>query len=290
MIRQKLIPIIHILIIIFTFFFIWLSFPPQVSPEKVFLMQGMTPSQFADILEEKEIVRSAFVLRGILKVKGDADKLAPGEYLFEKRQSVFDVAKRIATGDYKTEQRWVTIPEGSTNIQIADLISQKFSDFNRDKFLDDAKDKQGYLFPDTYRFLSTSTKSIIADLSDTFNFKVRNLQSTALDEGKDWNEIVIMASILEEEADTEEDFKIVSGILWKRLKIGMPLQVDVATSTYEKIGFPDAPLSNPGLLTIESALRPASTTHLYYLTGRDGLMHYADTYEKHQANIKVYLK
>ena len=270
--------------------FVWVSFPPRISNQEVFLAEGTVPREIATVLEEADVIRSGFILRVILKLRGTAGYLVPGEYRFEKRQTIFKVASRITRGDFGMEQKKVTIPEGSTNEQIADLIAERFPGFDKKAFLEAAKDKQGYLFPETYRFLSPSPQRVISEMSDTFDYQVRVLQADAINEEKDWDEIVTMASILEEEADTPKDFKIISGILWKRMELNMPFQVDVATSTYIELGFPPRPLSNPGLETLEAALRPATSTYLYYLTGRDGLMHYANTFEDHQRNINRYLR
>ena len=98
-----------------------------------------------------------------------------------------------------------------------------------------------------------------------------------------------MASILEAEGKTEEDRKIIAGILYKRLEIGMALQVDSDLSTYEKPGLPQLPITNPGLESINDALHPTETDYLYFLTGRDGNMYYAKTFEQHVQNKKKYL-
>jgi UPF0755 protein len=270
--------------------FVWFSASPRHDRQEVFITQGMVPKQVAETLENNRVIRSAFFFRVLLKLRGTSGSLVPGEYRFEKRQSVFKVASRVTKGDFGMEQRWVTIPEGSTNEMVADLIKEKFPDFDKDTFLLQAEGKQGYLFPETYQFVSTSTESMLEKLTDTFDYQVRSLQADALNANKDWNDVVVMASILEEEADTEEDFAIVSGILWKRLSIGMPLQVDVSPVTYQEKGLPARPLSNPGLQTLQAALNPADSSHLYYLTGRDGMMHYAETYEEHKQNIERYLK
>lgn len=290
MIRRIIFSTLIAVLILITSLFIRIAYPSSFTNQEVFLAQGMVPSQIAYTLQQNGIVRSAFSLRVILKLRGTAGELVPGEYLFEKRESLFKVASRITKGDFQMEQKKVTIPEGSTNVEITEAIGKVFADFDKKTFLARAEGKQGYLFPETYRFLSTSTTKILAELSDTFDYQVRDLQSEAIGEGKKWENIVIMASILEEEANTVEDFKIISGILWKRFSIGMALQVDASPITYERPGFPPSPLSNPGLVTLDAALHPASSTYTYYLTGKDGLMHYAETYAQHQKNIKTYLK
>ena len=99
-----------------------------------------------------------------------------------------------------------------------------------------------------------------------------------------------MASILEAEVRSKIDREIVSGILWKRLLIGMPLQVDSKPSTYESVGLPKEPINNPGLVSIMAALHPTSTPYLYFLTDKDGKAHYAKTFDEHKINKAKYLK
>ena len=80
-----------------------------------------------------------------------------------------------------------------------------------------------------------------------------------------------------------------SDILWKRLKLGMPLQIDSEMGTYEFIGLPENPINNPGIVSIEAAIHPTSTPYLYFLTGKDRKMHYAKTFNEHKENIIKYL-
>jgi len=120
-----------------------------------------------------------------------------------------------------------------------------------------------------------------------------------------------MASILEGEALTTSDRKLVAGVLWRRLEIGMPLQVDATFSyvngkttfeltlddlkidspynTYKYKGLPPTPINNPGLNSINAALYPTKTKYLYFLSGNDGKMHYARTFEEHKRNRQLYL-
>ena len=104
------------------------------------------------------------------------------------------------------------------------------------------------------------------------------------------DQVIILASILEGEAKTHEDMRIISGILIKRMLEGMALQVDVAPSTYKSRGLPDAPINNPGLVALYAALHPETSPYLYYLTGNDGTMHYAKTFTEHKENITKYLR
>jgi len=289
-------PIIWIRIFIISIFllgvgsFFYVSYPPRNEEKIILLPVGTFARDFAYTLEDVGVVRSSFALHVILKLRGDTGKLVPGEYLFEGRPSVFSVARRIAEGDFQTPQKRVTLPEGTTNVQMASLIKATFPDFDSKAFLASTTDLQGYLFPDTYFFQSTSTEDIITILRRQFDVRTRELQNQAAREGKDWNDVVILASILEEESNTDEDNRLIAGLLLRRLSIGMPLQVDVSLVTYERQGLPPAPISNPGIATIDAVLNPVDSPYLYYLTGRDGLMHYALTYDEHRDNIEKYLR
>ena len=102
-------------------------------------------------------------------------------------------------------------------------------------------------------------------------------------------EAVVMASLLEKELITKEDKKIASGILWKRLRVGMPLQVDVYLWTYENYGLPEKPISNPGLESIEAALNPKESPYFYYLSTPEGKTIFSRTLDEHNLARAKYL-
>ena len=95
---------------------------------------------------------------------------------------------------------------------------------------------------------------------------------------------------MEREAKGEADRGFISGILWKRLGIGMPLQVDAVPSTYNTKGLPKSPIANPGLMSIKTAIYPEESPYLYYLHDKEGKIHYAKNFTEHKANIAKYLK
>jgi UPF0755 protein len=103
-------------------------------------------------------------------------------------------------------------------------------------------------------------------------------------------EKLVMASIIEEETKTDLERPIVAGILDRRLKAGWPLQVDVAPETYQKLGLPQAPIANPGLISIKAALNPEDSPYWFYLHDSGGNIHYAKTFGEHNLNISKYLK
>ncbi len=121
-----------------------------------------------------------------------------------------------------------------------------------------------------------------------------------------------MASLLEKETKADEDRRIVSGILWHRIDIGMALQVDAVFgyikgidtyhptaadleikspyNTYLNRDLPPGPIGNPGKDALLAALMPEPSSYLYYLTDESGALHYAATFDEHKANKAKYLK
>jgi UPF0755 protein len=157
-------------------------------------------------------------------------------------------------------------------------------------FLPPASTSQGYLFPDTYFILpGTTPEDLVKRFSDEFDARIKTIQPQITAFGKPLRDDVILASILEREAKGKTDQQMVAGILYNRLRLGMPLQVDAAANTYRFKGLPPSPIANPGLAAILAAINPTKTDYLYYLTGKDGTMHYAKTFEQHKANIVKYL-
>ena len=184
----------------------------------------------------------------------------------------------------------VTIPEGFNTNQIGDTFALKLKNFNKANFLLQVNELEGYLFPDTYSFLNNMNETnVIKSMRDNFEKKVTPLLPEIAAVGKTENDIVIMASILEKEAQGDTDRKIISGILWKRISIGMPLQVDAAMETYKTKGLPENPIGNPGLEAIQAAIHPQSSPYLYYLHDKDGNIHYAKNFAEHVKNKLKYL-
>ena len=233
-----------------------------------------------------------------------------GEYYLPKAQNVFRLAWRVSRGDHQLETVKITIPEGFSKKKISLLFDERFEFFDNESFLEMAP--EGYLFPDTYFVQVNATASSTAKLlRNNFIRKIFEVMPEVEKSGKDLEDIITMASILEGEANTKEDREIVSGILWKRLAAGIPLQVDASFvyvngkttgdltlddlkidspyNTYIYRGLPPGPISNPGLESIYAALYPTTTPYLYFLTGKDGKMYYAKTFDEHKANIEKYL-
>ncbi len=270
----------------------YLLFAPYGNKDVIIhISNGESINSVALRLESEKAIRYDFTLKIFIKLLKSGKGIISGDYLIKKNSPVWRVAWQISRGHHNIEPVRIVIREGLTNENIASLLADKLAGFRRDLFLTGTNDKQGYLFPDTYFFFPLDTADeIIAKLSNNFETRIKSFTSEIDKSGKSLRDIIIMASILEGEAGGKEDIGIISGILWKRISLDIPLQVDVDKSTYETKGLPSKPLNNPGLQSIEAAISPISSPYLYYLHDKNGKVHYAATFEEHKSNIIKYLK
>lgn len=248
-------------------------------------------SSIAKELEEKDVVRQATALKVFVKLFKFGHPIVKGDYLFKERIPVWRVAWMLARGKHGIDPVRITIKEGSTNRDIVNILASKMQVFRIDLFESDERAKQGYLFPDTYFFFPMTTpKEILDDISFNFERKIAPLLKDIEKSNRSLSDIIKMASIIEKEAFGESDASTISGILWKRIDKGMPLQVDASKITYKEVGLPKEPIGNPGLMSIKAATYPEETKYLYYLHDKSGLVHYAKTFDEHKANINKYLR
>jgi UPF0755 protein len=291
------------------------SVPPDDFPTEKLLTipSGASLSEIAMLLSAEHVIRSqvAFVL--LVKYHGVESHLIAGDYLFSSALPLGGVVSRLSQGEHGIERLRVTIPEGTSIAGMGRIFTSTFAHFNEKEFALLTRGSEGYLFPDTYFFFSNATSGpIIATLKETFLEKTAPLRAEALAAKKDWSQVIIMASIIEEEAMTPKDRRIISGILWKRLAQHMHLQVDApfayalgknsATltlddlksdspyNTYRNHGLPPTPISNPGYDAITAALHPEASPYFFYLSDKAGVIHYAKTFAEHKLNKERYLR
>ncbi len=246
-------------------------------------------------LENEHYITSALLFRAWVSFLGRDRHIQLGVYSFDKPLVLGAVVKKLISGNPDAPLISITIPEGSTTKEIAEIIKKSLPNFSVSVFNEKVIEKKagGKLFPSTYYLLPSTTEDRIVDImTETFDKKyVSSFGDPQLPAPiKNKEEIISLAAILEGEAKTKEDMKIVSGILIKRLSIGMPIQVDVAKETYTKRGLPEASINNPGLIALDAALHPTASSYLYYLTDPNGIMHYSKTFEEHKRNIQKYLR
>jgi UPF0755 protein len=274
--------------------FLFLFFVPSGNfPEgSIFTVEnGASLRKTSRHLKEGGYIRSRIVFEALVILFGGEKHVISGNYLFEEKLSSWTVASRISEGRRGRAAVKVTIPEGFTNDEIATALDQKLFNFDEASFKTLAAGLQGYLFPDTYFFFNTETSAeIIRLMNENFKARMEDLADDLTASRRTEEEIIIMASLIEKEAKGEGDREYISGILWRRLEKGIALQADAAPETYDRRGLPDDPIANPGLLSIKAALYPKDSPYLYYLHDKEGIIHYAKTFDEHRANIEKYLK
>jgi len=305
---------IFLVVIIFSIFFIRLSAPADFPTGSLYTIEkGTRLNNLASDLLNKKIIKSPFLFKSFSVLFGGTKGIIAGDYVLNNKESSFGLASRMVNGDYRLSLTKITIPEGFSVKEIGSLLSNKFSNIKQDSFEKLASTDEGYLFPDTYLFLpNTSAETVIEKMKETFTIKIQTLDSDIKKFNKPLSDIIKMASIVEEEGRTTETRQIISGILWRRLSLGMPLQVDASfkyingkttkdlTLTDLKIdslynsylykGLPPTPICNPGLDSIRATITPTKTDYIYFLTDESEKMHYAKTYAEHLQNKELYLK
>lgn len=285
---------------------------------------GTSVAQIISSLHEQGFIRSDLGAK-IAFTLSRANIIQAGTYNVSARMDVWQIAQVMGSGS--TAAISVTIPEGYTIKQIALSLGQKGL-VNSDEFLKVAANYQsdetflqsrttttsleGYLFPDTYRInRGTPSEDIISIMLNNFQRRIAPLQTSIDKSGRSLNEIIILASLVEEEARTETNRRLVAQVLLNRLAKPMRLDVDATVryitnnwsnpitkadlasnspyNTRKFTGLPPTPICNPSLMSIQAVLSPSPTDALYYLTDKDGVMHYAKTLDEHNVNKAKYL-
>lgn len=295
--KQKFSPLIILIVIIGGYlYYITRTIPASFPTGKHFIVEENETLRSVSLrLEQEHYIYSALFFRAWVSSLGGDRHIKVGEYFFDRPHVLGAVVKKFVSGNPDLPLHSVTIPEGSTSFEVANLVHKVLLTISVDIFgeMISKHEADGKLFPSTYFLLPSYTEEKIVELMvETFKNKTRGviddkkLSAPLLTE----NDVLSLAAILEGEAKTAEDMAIVSGILIKRLELKMPLQVDVAKETYTSRGLPFTPINNPGLVAINAALHPVRTDYLYYITGKDGKMYYAKTFEEHKRNIKNHLR
>lgn len=229
----------------------------DTTPVRVVVAKGYTARDIGESLDEQGLIRSPFVFVLACKAGGATEKLKPGVYELKRTMNMPEMIDHLVSG--KTLESWVTMPEGFTARQMADLLQSKCLvggdaflrlvltqgyEFPEYSFVY-GHNLEGYLFPDTYLVArGTDVQGITRKMLEAFDRKViepnrgdieRVIQEKfglgrqSFAEGL--NKLLIVASMIEREAKVAGDRPLISAVLWNRLAKGMRLEVD-ATVTY----------------------------------------------------------
>ena len=281
MINRKIIVFASIIIGI-SFLTIGLPKNPSSQKEELFTIEkGEGSKGIAANLEKDDMIWWTYLFRAYVSARGTSEKLQAGTYRISPSMSILTLAEKFASGDVAKET--VTIPEGFTSKQILQKLQLLQLARNDLANLAALQEREGYLFPDTYKIpYDLELAKVIKMMTDNFDKKTAELKITP--------QIIVMASILEKEVKTKEEKELASGLLWKRIRAGWPLQVDADMWTYENRGLPEKPICNPGLESIEAAISPKDSPYWFYLATPEGKTIFSKTLEEHNIARAKYLK
>ena len=281
-------------------------------PVTIAVEQGDTLSSVADKLEEAGVVRSSLLFELKARYDGWDKEIKPGEYRFTPGEKREEIMRTLASGD-SISAFTITIPEGLTLEQTARVVeaeggvpaeeieaAARKTDYGY-AFLDDPdiETTEGFLFPKKYEFEGeTSAEQIVNRLLEQYLIETRELDFEAAQRRLNLTEyeLVTVASLVEKEAANPEERSIIAGVIYNRIRSGMPLQVDATVqyildkpkedlsiddleiespyNTYKNRGLPPGPIANPSRESIRAALEPAATDAFYYVLEPGGKEHF----------------
>ena len=278
---------------------------------------GSTAADAAKLLEAAGVVPEAKLLLTHAQDLGVDSQFKAGTYTFTSGMTLDQVVQSLVDGP--VHEGNLTIPEGYTVDQVAASVEKATNgkvtakDFTKAAhnakayakdypFVADAYDNslEGFLFPKTYKVTDKSTAdAIVRMMLDQYQTEVNEL-------GLTYDQLII-AAMIEREAQLDKERPLVASVIYNRLEADMPLGIDATTAyvygtdftadqlheegpynTYDQKGLPAGPICSPGMTSLEAAVNPSNTDYLYYVTSAkgDGSHVFAKTYEEHQANIE----
>lgn len=275
---------------------------------------------FYSVLEKLKLenkIESTFFIKLYMKLSGIKAEVYPGNHTISKNFSVKEFVETL--NEHKDNGITITIPEGYTIEDIAELLekeglcqSEEFinsiKNYPLPNYVKNNSEKrynlEGYLFPDTYIINKDTTSNEIIEMmlqrfKEMWNKACKEL-NLSIDEDK-IESILTIASMIEKEATLDNERNIIASVIYNRLKVNMPLQIDATViyalgyhveqvlysyletdspyNTYIYSGIPIGPICNPGYKSIVAALSPAQTDYLYYLVESEGKHFFTNSYD-----------
>jgi UPF0755 protein len=271
------------------------------------------------------VVRDVTTFRAAIWLSRQGRHLKAGEYRFDRAMTPFEVIDKIARGDVYVVN--VTFREGLTIPEMAAIFeahgigpAASFRDAAKNAALvrafdPEAKDLEGYLFPETYALpRRTDAAKLIAQMVSRFQHVFTpSLREAAAARHLSVRQAVTLASIVEKETARADERPLVAAVYTTRLRVGMPLQcdptviyalvkagryngnihkddlaIDSPYNTYRYAGLPPGPIASPGQASLEAAVHPADADYLYFVSRNDGSHEFAHTLEEHNRNVQKY--
>lgn len=292
--------------------------------KKVRIPPGSRYSEIVRLLEEGGVLRFPSAFRVLVTVTGTGTNLHHGEYIFPTPPSAFELWRKISSGDVAKYP--VTIPEGANLYDIARILDQmelavpdSFTLLATSSGLANRLDipgntVEGFLFPDTYLLVKgMSEEEILRVMVRRFREKFTSeMEQESVAMELTIRQVVTIASIIEKETGIDAEKPLISSVIRRRLRLGMPLQMDPTViyglkkfngnltkkdlrtinpyNTYLNPGLPPGPISNPGLASLMAALHPAATEYLYFVSRNDGSHQFSKTLAEHNLAVRAYQK
>lgn len=327
--------LIIVLMIYFGYKFM-ISSPSKNGKEIDFYVEeGSTYSTIAKELKDNNLIKNELAYKIYLKLNKPTKSLEYGNYILKTNYSVKELLDTFARGTVTRAQTVrITFPEGKNIRQYVKLINEKlnistdliFEKLSDNDYLDtlikdywfltdDIKNKdiyyslEGYLFPDTYDYFSTSDiDTVLRKMLDNTESKLSDYQSAIEKSEYSIHQIMTMASIIEQEAGGSDDRNGISGVIYNRLKDNWSLGIDATTYYAEKIdGFerdlkkselekcnayntrsscltgklPVGPICNAGIKSLDAAVNPENHKYYYYVADKTGKTYFTKTYGEH---------
>lgn len=304
--------------------FLWLNQPigGPIQPKLVDIPPGTPFTQVSHILHENHLIGPEWFFTLLGRVQRVDRKIIPGEYELHAGMRPTELLKKLVKGE--VYQYAITIPEGYTVLQIANILDER-NLVSKQDILRLARDPvfirslnvqaptlEGYLFPDTYHFSRyTPPESIIRTFVNRFHEMVTSdFKDRARIMGMTLREVLTLASVVEKETGLAAERPLVSGVFHNRLRRGIPLQSDPTViyaldsfdgnirkadlsvnspyNTYKVRGLPPGPIANPGLAAIHAALYPTQTDFVYFVARNDGSHEFSVTLADHNKAVDKY--
>lgn len=290
--------------------------PERNESARVVVEPGTPVRALGARLEEARVIRSARLFELWLRASGKAGSIQAGSYEIPPGVSLPGLIEVLVAG--RTLLASVTIPEGLRLEQQAGVAARKLGidsaafvaaatdSLLADSLGVDAPTLEGYLFPETYRVdPSTDARELVRLMVGEFHRAFGDeWRERAESLGRTVNEIVTLASIVEEEARVPEERPVIAGVFWNRLLEGMKLEADPTVqyalgshrqrvlyrdleidspyNTYLYAGLPPGPIASPGRAVLEATLYPDSVPWLYFFaTGEGGRHTFSETFAEH---------
>jgi UPF0755 protein len=298
--------------------------PPSRSPSSQIMVvpEGATFRQVADQLKSRGLIRSRWVFTQLGKLNAAERRIIPGEYELHPGLSPSEILSRLLNG--RVVLHPVTIPEGFTAVQIAQVLEQKglgkaeeFVKMVHDRaFIRslelDVVSLEGYLFPETYRFPRnvTAQQVLTAMVAGLWRNFTPEMRAHAKGLNLSVHQVLTLASVIEKETSTEGEQGLISGVFHNRLRKRIPLQSDPTViyglrafdgnlrkrdlaayspyNTYRIRGLPPGPIANPGAGAIRAALYPVASTYLYFVSRNNGTHEFSSTLTEHNRAVNKY--